>query len=84
MAARLRKLHQDDVRAKIQTSQIINRLTDHGFGKVELSPTQVQALNIVLKKSLPDLQSVEHSGEVDQNVTVKGALEWQPPQLPGS
>lgn len=80
MAARMRKTHQDDVRAKIQTSQILNRLTDHGFGKVELSPTQVQALNIVLKKSLPDLQSVEHSGDVDHEVTVKGALTWLPPQ----
>jgi hypothetical protein len=64
MAARLRKTHQEDVRSKIKASQIINRLTDHGFGKIELSPTQVQALNIVLKKSLPDLQSIEHSGEM--------------------
>lgn len=63
MAARLRKTHQADVRSKIQTSQIINRLTDHGFGKVELSPTQISALNIVLKKAMPDLSNVELSGD---------------------
>jgi hypothetical protein len=59
MAERLRKLHQEDVRAKIQTSQIINRLVDHGFGKVELSTSQVNALKIVLGKALPDLSQVE-------------------------
>jgi hypothetical protein len=71
MAARLRKLHQDDVRSKIQTSQIINRLTDHGFGKVDLSPSQVQALSIVLKKSLPDLASVELSGNKDAPIVTR-------------
>lgn len=62
MAARMRKTHQDDVRAKIQASQLINRLTDHALGHVDLTPTQVQAINILLKKSVPDLQSVELSG----------------------
>jgi hypothetical protein len=58
MAARMRKTHQDDVRAKIQTSQLANRLTDHAFGKVELSPTQVRAIEVLLKKTLPDLQAI--------------------------
>lgn len=75
MAKRLRPMHQDEVRAKIQSSQIINRLTDHGFGKVELSPTQVQALNIVLKKALPDLQSVEHTGDKDNPVEIITRIE---------
>ena len=80
MAARMRKTHQDDVRAKIKTSQLANRLTDHALGKVELSATQVQAINILLKKTLPDLQAVTLTGEVDHEVTVRGALVWQPPQ----
>jgi hypothetical protein len=75
MAERLRKTHQDSVRTKIQTSQLINRLTDHALGEVELTPTQVQSINILLKKSLPDLQSIEHTGEdggpIDHSVTVK-------------
>lgn len=62
MAARMNKLHQADVRAKIQASQLINRLTDHVLGDVEMTPTQVQAAKILLGKSLPDLQSVELGG----------------------
>jgi hypothetical protein len=58
MAERLRKTHQDDVRAKIQTSQLINRLTDHALGAVELSATQVRAIEVLIRKTLPDLQAM--------------------------
>lgn len=68
MATRLRTMHQDDVRAKIQTSQIINRLTDHIDGKVELSASQVTAAMGLLKKTLPDLSSVELRGNDDNPV----------------
>jgi len=64
MAARLRARHQDDIRAKIQASQLVNRLTDHALGKVELSATQVRAIEILLRKCVADLTSVEHTGEV--------------------
>ena len=57
------RLHQDDVRSKIQASQLINRLTDHALKGVDISPTQIKAIEILLKKSLPDLSSVEISGE---------------------
>jgi hypothetical protein len=46
-------------RAKIKTSLLINRLHDVGIGKVEASPTSVQACIALLKKVLPDLASVE-------------------------
>lgn len=59
MAARLRKTHQDDVRAKIQTSQLVNRLTDHALGIVELTATQVRAIEILIKKTLPDLSAID-------------------------
>lgn len=57
------KLHQDDVRAKIQASQLINRLTDHALDGLELSVTQIKAIEILLRKSLPDLSAVELTGE---------------------
>ena len=64
MAARLRKTHQDDVRTKIQASQLINRLTDHALGRVELTATQVRAIEILLRKSIPDLTAVSlNAGE---------------------
>ena len=69
------KLHQDDVRRKIQTSQLINRLTDHALGTVELSNTQVRAIEILLKKSIPDLSSVEMSG--DKENPVRLVFGWQ-------
>ena len=65
MAARLNRLHSDAVRAKIQASQLINSLTNHVLGEKELSATQVRAAEILLKKSIPDLSSIEHSGEID-------------------
>jgi hypothetical protein len=65
MAERLRKTHQEEVRARIQTSQLINRLTDHALGNVELSATQVRAIEILIKKTLPDLSAVDHSADDD-------------------
>ena len=59
----MNKLHQEDVRSKIQASQLINRLTDHAFGEVELSQSQIKAIEILLKKKLPDLSAIEHKGE---------------------
>jgi len=66
MAARMRKTHQDDVRAKIQSTQLINRLTNHGLGKLKkpMDASQVAAALGVLKKAVPDLSAVELSGAV--------------------
>jgi hypothetical protein len=63
MAARLNKRHQQFVRDKIQASQLVNLLTNHALGKQELTPTQVRAAEILLKKSVPDLSSVAMTGE---------------------
>ena len=52
MAARLNPRHSDMVRTKIQASQLVNRLTSHAFGEVEMTPTQVQAAKILLDKAL--------------------------------
>lgn len=69
MAERLRKTHQEDVRAKIQTSQLINRLQDHALGKIELETTQIKSIEVLIRKTLPDLSAVqlEHSGDVTVN-----------------
>ena len=72
------KLHQDDVRAKIQTSQLVNRLTDHALGTIELSPTQVRAIEILIKKTLPDLQSITHSGDEDNPLALVTRVELVP------
>jgi hypothetical protein len=74
------KLHQDDVRAKIQTSQLVNRLTDHALGTVELTQTQVRAIEILIKKTLPDLQAIAlgtPDDETAQALAGMGAFKWQ-------
>jgi hypothetical protein len=65
MAGRpMNKLHQEDVRKKIQASQLINVLQDHAFGhSEELSQSRMKAIEILLRKSLPDLSSVVISGD---------------------
>jgi hypothetical protein len=65
MAARLRKTHQDEVRSKIQTSQLINRLQNHALGEIELEQTQIKAIEVLIRKTLPDLSSVQLSGDPD-------------------
>jgi len=65
MAARLRARHQDEIRTKIQASQLINRLQGHALGEVDLSQTQIKAIEVLLKKTLPDLSATEISGDPD-------------------
>jgi hypothetical protein len=66
------KLHQDDVRKKIQVSQLINILQDHALtGEGELPPTRMKAIEILLKKSIPDLSAVELSGDPDAPIELK-------------
>jgi hypothetical protein len=55
----------DEIREKIQGSQIINRLSKHVMGDVEMTPSQVNAAKTLLGKVIPDLKAVEHSGNPD-------------------
>jgi len=84
MAARKFAIRQDDqTRAKIQASQIINRLQGCVLGTVELTPVQVSAAKILLGKILPDLQATENKTEITtKNVvalpdSAKTTEEWQ-------
>ena len=71
MAARLNKRHQDFVREKIKSSQLINSLQKHIDGERELSSSQVQATKILLDKSLSNAPTLN---ETDMNVS--GGLTW--------
>ena len=58
------RLHQDDVRRKIQVSQLLNVLQAQAFGESEdLSPSRMKAIEILLRKALPDLSAIQ----VDEN-----------------
>jgi hypothetical protein len=55
---------EDDVRARIQSSKVANRLISFVLGEVQLEPAQVTAALGLLKKVLPDLSSSENKTEV--------------------
>lgn len=69
MAARLRKTHQEDVRAKIQTDRLVAYMHAGVFGEkfqgkdIELTPVKVSAIKCLLDKRLPDLSQIQGAGE---------------------
>lgn len=72
MAARTKKIKLDDRwREKIGISQIINRLQNHLNGKIDLSPTQIQAATILLKKVAPDLTQSELNANIKGQMTIQ-------------
>ena len=76
MAARLRKTHQDDVRTKIKVTELLNRVQDYALGLLsddDVSSNRLNAIKLLLSKTLPDLSSVEISGDVE--VTHK-VIKW--------
>ncbi len=69
MAARTTKIrHDENTRQKIKTSQIVNRLTGHVLGTVEMGPSQVSAALGLLRKTLPDLATTEIVGDPSRPV----------------
>lgn len=71
MAARLNGAHAKDIRDKIKTSQLINRLQDFVLGgadpktgdPIDIDPQRLKAIEILLRKALPDLSSVTLGGD---------------------
>jgi hypothetical protein len=57
------------VRERIKTSMLVNRLTDHALGKIDLQPTQVRAIEILLRKTIPDLSQVDGTMTVVHDVS---------------
>jgi hypothetical protein len=74
MAARINSpTHDARTRLKIKTSQLINRLQSFALGdeKIMMSSDQVRAALGLLKKTLPDLQSITLGGESEQPLVVQ-------------
>jgi hypothetical protein len=64
MAARLRAKHQDEIRTKIQTTQLVKRLENYALNdsEAEISSGRLKAIEILLRKSLPDLSATQLTG----------------------
>ena len=80
MAARLNRMHQDSVRAKIQASQLINALEDHVLKGTKLKQSQVRAALGLLAKCVPDIQRTEHTGEIVQRYVIETPTPAENPQ----
>lgn len=88
MAARKQRWHPDEVRQRIKTSQLINRLMQHVNGETTLDASQVTAALGLLNKVLPNLSATTLSGEVTHNYVARmpnmpaSADEWQKQHSP--
>lgn len=64
MAAR--KIHttlREEWKLRIKAAHLVTRLHDHALGEKEMSPTQIKAAEILLRKVAPDLARQEVTGE---------------------
>lgn len=78
MAARIRERHQDEIRAKIQVSNLLTRVHKYAIGELsdeDISPNRLNAIKLLLSKALPDLSSVQITGDPDNPLHVVGRIE---------
>lgn len=63
----------DEARKKIQTTQLIKRLSANALGQIdpELSSGQIKSIEILLRKSIPDLAAVTLSGDSENPIAVE-------------
>lgn len=73
------KRHQEDIRLKIQASQLVNVLQKHALGETEeISVSRLKAIEILLRKSIPDLSAIQLSGDEDNPVKTVNRIELVP------
>jgi hypothetical protein len=80
MAARHNARMTEEVRSRIQTTQLINRLQAFANNDpdVQLDQLRLKAIELLLKKSLPDLSSVTIEGN-KENGDIGFTVTWQSP-----
>lgn len=72
---KLNPRHQQLIRDKIQAGLLIEKLHKVALEGLEITSQQMKAIEILLKKSVPDLSAVELSGNEDAPVT--HIVSWQ-------
>lgn len=78
------KIQQEQTRAAIKTTQLVKRLQSYALGEkenkpnkegetslIELDAGRLKAIEILLRKSLPDLAAVQVTGDPDQPLVHK-------------
>lgn len=72
MAARIRKHHQEEVKAKIQASQLINLLQNHALEDNDVSATRIDAAKFLLNKLISNAAVV-----TETDLAVSGAMDFR-------
>lgn len=69
----LTKEQQERARAGIQTTQLVKRLNNFALDieGVEIDPPRLKAIEILLRKSLPDLSAITLSGDEENPIVTK-------------
>lgn len=72
MAKRKQLFHPEEVKKKIQASQLINRLQENALSAEEImTPGQIASANSLLDRVIPKLKAIEHTGgEEDGSIGV--------------
>jgi len=79
MAKRKQLFHPDEVKKKIQTSQLVNRLQENALSDQEfMTSGQIASATSLLDRVIPKLKAVEHSGEVGVTINRKTVYEAKP------
>lgn len=72
MPARTKKIrHDENTRMKIQAAKIIGRLEGLVLGAIEMPPHAVTAALGLLRKVLPDVNSVEITAEITTSKVIR-------------
>ena len=78
MAARKKKIKLTDAwRDKIQVGYMLDRLIKCFKGEVILTPEQLKAADMVLKKVVPDLSRAELTGKDDKPIEIKNVTQQE-------
>ena len=82
MPARLNPRQDQRSRDAIQTTQLVKRLNCFALGEkddagnaVDIDPTRLRAIEVLLRKTLPDLSAVQLSGDPDNPLTAITRIE---------
>lgn len=79
---RLNPKHDERTRAAIQTTQLVKRLQSFALGvpddagnEVDMDANRLRAVEILLRKTLPDLSSIQVGGDQDNPINIISRIE---------
>jgi hypothetical protein len=70
MAARLNPFNQQEVKNRIQATQLVKRVQDHALGLIDMTATQIDCAKFLLNKRLSNAATEVNVGGQDGNPIV--------------